>query len=111
MSFNDVCKECGTAILRPRGLCKTISKPVAKKRKPRKTPTVLHLKEARAKIKTDMIALVPGVSRAKAETVVNAYEQSMARLVGASSTGLARVVCKGKPIGQELGVAIWRALH
>ena len=79
--------------------------------KPRKTPQMLRTKDVRADIKVDMIALVPGVSRARAEAVLSACEGSMAQLVGASSTELARVVYKGAPIGQDLGVAIWRALH
>ena len=42
-----------------------------------------------------MIAIItPGVLCAKVEAVVDAYEQSMAHLVGASSTGLACVVCE-----------------
>ena len=65
----------------------------------------------RTEVKIDMIAAVPGVSHAKAEAVVNAYEGSMARIVGVSATEFARVVHRGAPIGQELGVAIWRALH
>ena len=112
LSVNDVCTECGSSIPWPRGAPKKVPSPISKKpRKPRKTPTMLFAKEARTDIKVEMIALVPEVSRAKAAAVVDACERSMARLIGASSTDLSRVVCKGKPIGQELGIAIWRALH
>ena len=65
----------------------------------------------RTEVKIDMIAAVPGVSRAKAEAVVTTCECSMARMVGASATELARVIYRDAPIGQELGVAIWQALH
>ena len=74
-------------------------------------PQVLRSKVVRKEYKVLMIATLPGVSRAKAQSVVDACEGSMARLVGASSTELARVKYKGVSIGEELGVAIWRALH
>ena len=72
---------------------------------------MLEKKRARTEVKIDMIAAVPGVSRAKAEAVIGECEGSMARVVGSSSTELARIVFKGAPIGKELGVAIWRAMH
>ena len=112
LSVNEVCTECGSNIHWPHRAPKKVPSPIAKKpRKPRKTPSILFVKEARRDIKVEMIALVPEVSRAKAAAIVDTYERSMARLIGASSTDLSRVVCKGRPIGQELGIAIWRALH
>ena len=116
-SVNDVCAECGSILSQPRCTHKhnTSTAPLIQKArkpyKPRKTPQMLQAKNVRAELKVNMIALVPGVSRVKAEAVLSACEGSMARLVGASSTELARVVHKGAPIGQDLGVAIWRALH
>ena len=121
-SVNDVCTECGSILSQPQRIHnhKTKEKPTSvapligkarKPSKPRKTPQMLRTKDVRADIKVDMIALVPGVSRARAEAVLSACEGSMAQLVGAWSTELARVVYKGAPIGQDLGVAIWRALH
>ena len=120
-SINDVCTQCGSIITstthkhkeHPNPLPPDAS-PIKKTRKPykpRKTPAMLRDKSMRVDIKIEMLATVPGVSHAKAEAVVTAYEQSMAQIIGASSTQLARVVCKGTPIGQDLGVAIWRALH
>ena len=119
-SVNDVCTECGSILSQPRYTHKRKEKhastaPLIQKArkpyKPRKTPQMLQAKEVRAELKINMIALVPGVSRVKAEAVLSACEGSMAKLVGASSTEIARVVYKGAPIGQDLGVAIWRALH
>ena len=72
---------------------------------------MLEKKSMRTKVKIDMIAAVPGVSRPKAEVVIDECEGSMARVVALSSTELARMVFKGAPMGEELGVAIWRALH
>ena len=120
-SVNDVCTECGSILSQHRctnehqtvkstSVASLIQK-VRKEYKPRKTPQMLRAKDARAEIKADMIALVPGVLHAMAEVVLSTCEGSMAKLVGASSTELARVVHKGGPIGQDLGVAIWRALH
>ena len=109
---NGICTECGSTMPQP---CCLNNKQIAKKPrntyKPRKTPSMLYTKETRTDIKVDMIALVPGVSRAKAEAVVNAYERSMAQVIGASSMNLGCVRYRDKPIGKELGVAIWRALH
>ena len=120
-SVNDVCTECGSILSQHRctnehqkGKSTSVASLIKKVRrtyKPRKTPQMLRAKDARAEIKADMIALVPGVSRAMAEAVLSTCEGSMAKLVGASSTEIARVVYKGAPIGQDLGVAIWRALH
>ena len=121
-SFNDVCTECGSILSQKpcthnhevKKKNTSIAPLIGKARKPykpRKTPQMLRAKDARADLKVDMIALVPGVSRAKAASVLSACEGSMAQLVGASTTELARVVFKGAPIGQDLGVAIWRALH
>jgi hypothetical protein len=64
-------------------------------------------------IKVDMLANIPGVTHARAEAVVTTYEGSMARIIGVSATQFARVVHRGAPLGQELGLglAIWRALH
>ena len=74
-------------------------------------PHVLRSKVVRKEYKVLMIATLPGVSRARAEAVIDAFEGSMARLIGASSTELSRVKSKGVAIGMELGLAIWRALH
>ena len=124
LSINDVCTECGAFIShvqsqtskRKNGTKVPITKDCITKDKrgpykPRRTPAMLREKRARTEVKVDMLAAVPGVSRAKAEAVIDACEGSMARVVGASSTEFARVVFKGAPIGMELGVAIWRAFH
>ena len=124
-SVCDVCAECGSILSAPLSTSKAqrgaeakgpvTSKCIVKSKrgpyKPRKSPTSLKEKRARREVKVDMIAAVPGVSRAKAEAVVNTCEGSMARMVGVSATEFARVIYRGAPIGQELGVAIWRALH
>jgi len=115
VSTDDVCKECGS-IVPSRELPENSASPrertaIAKKRSPRRMPQVLRSKVVRKEYKVLMIATLPGVSRAKAQSVVDACEGSMARLVGASSTELARVKYKGVAIGMELGLAIWRALH
>jgi hypothetical protein len=120
-SINDVCTQCGSIIAEtPPAKQKRSDKSaessgvVKKKRRPyqaRKTPYMLLKKEFRKQVKIDMIAAVPGISRAKAEAVVSACDGSMATMVGVSSTEFARVVYLGAPIGKDLGVAIWRALH
>ena len=115
-SINDVCTECGSIISPPQQSAKRVitNEIVKKKRgpyKPRRTPAMLEKKRMRTEVKIDMIAAVPGVSRAKAEAVIDECEGSMARVVGLSSTELARIVFTSAPIGKELGVAIWRALH
>lgn len=111
-SAHDVCTECGTILSLPRKNAQQQRASIAKKkREPRRTPQVLRSKYVRKEFKVLMIATVPGVSRAKAQAVVDACEGSMAQLVGASSTELARVECRGMQIGTELGLAIWRALH
>jgi ERCC4-type nuclease len=122
-SSTNVCTQCGSIMSLPRCVHRleklkaghnapsaAIKRP-RRKYKERKKPEMLRLKEARADLKVSMIALIPGVSRVKAEAVLSTCEGSMAQLVGASSTKLARVVCKGSALGEELGVAIWRALH
>ena len=58
-----------------------------------------------------MVACVPGVSLPKAEAIVRAFGGSMAAIVDATSTNLARVMYLGEPIGPRLGHAIWHALH
>ena len=117
-SVQDVCTECGSMLSSsPRksphsNAAPQQRAPIAKTtREPRKTPHILWKKYVRTEYKVLMIATVPGVSRAKAQAVVDACEGSMARMVGTSSTQLARVQSKGVPIGEELGLAIWRALH
>ena len=117
-STNDVCAKCGSVVkFSAHGKHCVSSTPllsISKQRKqpkPRKTPEALRRKSERRNLKVAMVALVPCVSRAKAEAVMDACEGSMARVVGASSTRLARVVCNGAPLGESLGVAIFRAFH
>ena len=117
-SVDEICTECGNVISMQEN--QAMKKPVAitgvakrKRRpyKPRRTPAILREKRMRREVKIDMLAQIPGVSRVQAEAVVAAYEDSMARMVGASATAFARVVYRGAPLGDEIGVAIWRALH
>lgn len=72
---------------------------------------MLRSKKVRADIKVEMLAAIPGVSPAKATAVLEECEGSFAKLVGASSTEIARCVYKGAPLGPDLGIAVWRALH
>ena len=118
-SVNDICETCGSIITTAGTLqhthkhtapAKTITKP-RKPRKPRRTPDMLWSKQMRADIKVEMLAAIPGVNQAKAEAVLEKCEGSFAKLVGASSTEIARCVYKGAPLGSDIGIAIWRALH
>ena len=121
LAITDVCTQCGSAISSLAPSCahggKFVPKvgkivKVHKTYRPRKTPEMLFAKKVRAELKVSMLALVPGVSRAKAEAVLAAHEGSMAGVVAASSMELSRIKSgKGTPIGQELGTAIFRALH
>ena len=124
VSIEDVCEACGTLLTAPRPVDtrpappqKAPAPPVAKqsprkpKRRPRRTPTTLRLKETRASVKIDMLTAIPGLSRAKAAAILEACEGSFVRLVGMSSTQIGRAPCRGSPIGTELGVAVFRALH
>ena len=112
----DVCAACGTVIsgnrvaIRKHGAAATPAKKKAA-RKPQRTPEMLNRRDVCTGVKIDMIAAVPGVSRAKAAAVLEACEGSFAQLVGASATKLAGTVCGGTPIGNKLGVAIFRSLH
>ena len=117
-SVNDVCTECGSILSQPQRIHnhKTKEKPTSvapligkarKPSKPRKTPQMLRTKDVRADIKVDMIALVPGVSRARAEAVLSACEGSMAQLVGASSTELARVVYRCTRVLRSDRIWVW----
>lgn len=128
-SINDVCETCGAiisddhadhAVLHkhvsivggggsraPVSLTKTVRKP----RKPRRTPAMLRSKQVRSDVKVSMISAIPGVSTAKAASILGAFEGKFSRLVGASRTEIARVVHDAGPIGTELGFAVWRALH
>ena len=117
-TIEDVCEACGTLLTAPtpaapppsrKDASRKVSAP--RQRRPRKTPTMLRLKKMRASVKVDMLAVIPGLSHAKAAAVLEACEGSFARLVGMSSTQLGRAACGGTPIGTELGVAIFRALH
>ena len=113
-SINDVCHSCGSIISSaPRAHRHTQreSDPIKKPRKRRRTPASLECGDVRADVKIAMIAAIPGVSAAKAAALLEECEGSFARLVGASSTELANVHFEGKPVGETLGVAIWRALH
>ena len=111
-SINDLCGTCGSILstrhLKPLVVAKGISK---KPRKPRRTPESLASKDARTDVKIAMLTAIPGVSAVKATAILDECESSLVRLVGASSTELARVVVGDAPLGQRLGVAIWRALH
>ena len=122
LAITDICTQCGSAISSLAPSCahdgklpSKLGKIVKARRKTyrlRKTPEMLFSKKVRLELKASMLALVPGVSRAMAEAVLAAYEGSMAGVVGASSMELSRVKSgNGSPIGQELGVAIFRALH
>jgi len=128
-SINDVCETCGAiisddhtdhAVLHkhvsimdgggsraPVSLTKTVRKP----RKPRRTPAMLRSKQVRSDVKVSMISTIPGVSTAKAASILGAFEGKFSRLVGASRTEIARVAHDAGPIGDELGFAVWRALH
>ena len=72
---------------------------------------MLRSKKMRTDIKVEMLAAIPGVSAAKATVVLEKCEGSFAKLVGTSSTEIARCVYKGVPLGPGIGIAIWRALH
>ena len=123
LAITDVCTQCGSAISSLAPSCahggkflpkvgKIVKVHKRKTYRPRKTPEMLFAKKVCAELKVSMLALVSGVSRAMAEAVLAAHEGSMAGVVAASSMELSRVKSgKGTPIGQELGVAIFRALH
>ena len=117
-TIEDVCDACGTLLTEstpvghppPRkDTARKLSAP--RKRQPRKTPTALRLKKMRASVKVDMLAAVPGLSRAKAAAILEMCEGSFVRLIGMSSSQIGMAVCRGTPIGTELSVAIFRALH
>ena len=130
-SLNDVCEACGMLLTdatcthigadknklkrssggdgTPRG--PNVQHAKRLKRAPRKAPTALRLKAMRASVKIEMLAAIPGLSRAKAASILEACEGSFARIVGASSTQLARIERNGTALGIELGVAVFRALH
>ena len=91
----------------PVRLAKTVRKPY----KPRRTPAMLRSKQVRSDVKVSMISTIPGVSTAKAASILGAFEGKFSRLVGASRTEIARVAHDAGPIGDELGFAVWRALH
>ena len=120
-SVNDVCETCGSIITMSgtqkhththKSAASTApAKAIAKARKPRRTPDMLRSKKMRTEVKVEMLAAVPGVSPAKATAVLEECENSFAKLVGASSTEIARCVYKGAPLGPDIGIAIWRALH
>ena len=117
-SISDVCGECGAVIVAspraaPKGVDKAQKSRIKQRaRQPRKTPAMLRHKLARTQIKAVMLANVPGVTFKKAEAILTTFEDSMAQLIGASSTRIAKVMCaNGKPLGEELGVAVFRALH
>ena len=115
-SVNDVCTTCGSIITTTRPPKKrqqselAVTKP-SKPRKQRKTMALLEKKAVRKEVKVDMLAAVPGITPAKAAAILEACEGSFARLVGASSTEIARAVYLGAPLGPDIGVAVWRALH
>ena len=91
-------------------MTKTVRK-AQKPRKPRRTPSMLRSKQVRSDVKVSMLSAIPGVSSAKAASILQAFECKMTRVIGASRTEIGRVVHEEKPIGHELGFAVWRALH
>ena len=115
VSAANVCDQCGSALISHTINSKCVKprpKPtIQKKRQPRKTPEKLRSLAVRAEIKIDMLAAIPGVSRAKAGAILARFP-TFAAMVAAPSDLIASVLCKnGKRLGTELGVAVWRALH
>jgi ERCC4-type nuclease len=112
-SINDVCRTCGSIVTIGRAAksYKRHKTSPSKPRKRRKTMALLEKKAVRKEVKTDMLAAIPGITPAKATAILEACEGSFAHLVGASSTEIARAVYLGAPLGPDVGVAVWRALH
>ena len=112
-SINDVCRTCGS-IVTVGGAARSYKRhktSANKPRKRRKTMALLKKKAVRKEVKVDMIAAIPGITPAKATAILEACEWSFARLIGASSTEIARAVYLGAPLGPDVGGAVWRALH
>ena len=106
----NICKTCGSIVEVSRFEHQTSTGVLKRSRtqhKPHKTNDVLQSKP----VQVQMVACVPGVSLPKAEAIVRAFGGSMAAIVDATSTNLARVMYLGEPIGPRLGHAIWHALH
>ena len=80
-------------------------------RRPRTSVEKLHFLAVREAVRVSMLTAIPGITRSRAETLVEAYDGSLRALMNASTSKLAKVpVSTQQLLGHELAVAVKRAL-
>ena len=76
-------------------------------RRPRMLPSALRRHEQRLIVRRAMICQVPGISRVRAEAIVNKYP-TLRALMNAPENELASLLIKSSPLGPELATALKR---